>query len=136
MPYFANIKKRNETDRINIMENIFKDAFFGKPYITRCGQKALYQNQYNGVHTLFLEGCSFSVFSNGKFEINRDSEYDIVGEYVKSINEEELDKIATMAYATDEIPIPYDDCTEECIKCFKVGFRKGVLYQIEPDKKN
>lgn len=74
------------------MENIFKNAYFGKAYETRDGSKAV----YIGDNTCLIEGCKTGlIYSyNGRLVDFQEHGIDIVSEWHKEINEEELGKIA------------------------------------------
>lgn len=63
---------------------------------------------------------------------NRNLAFEAGAEWVLSqletINEEELDKIAYTPEVLNKLRIPYDDCVEECVDCWKEGFRKALNY--------
>lgn len=122
-----------------MINDIFKNAFLGKAYKTRDGRKAIYcESNENSSHTVIHRLMSKGPFglrfvntlSNGNIFPFRMDKNDIVSEWKEEVNEEELDKLATLAYATSEIPVPYDDCSKECIECYKIGFRAGVNWKI------
>lgn len=118
--------------------NIFENAFLGKAYKTRDDRKAIYCESYeNSSHTVIHRLLSKGPFgfrlvntlSNGNIFSFRMDKDDIVSEWKEEVNEEELDKLAMTAYAKSEIPVPYDDCSIECIECYKIGFRAGVNWK-------
>lgn len=119
-----------------IMENIFENAYFGKPYKTRDGRKALYLDSFYRLtgekHVLAIEHMEDNllyVFSDGMYEPvgaiddRKENNNDIISEWQEEINEEELDKLA------------YDYCPEERTwatingykerDAFRAGYRKA-----------
>lgn len=76
------------------MKNIFENAYFGKPYKTRDERKALYHDVAANIVSLILPDFSFSVWLDGSFEDDKESNLDIVSEWHEEINEEELDNLA------------------------------------------
>lgn len=81
------------------MDNIFKNAYFGKLYKTRDGRKAIYLSKgkisiFSTIHRLAIEPTKFSnVESIGKYDdagncSNGFYDCDIVSEWQEEINEE------------------------------------------------
>lgn len=80
------------------MKNIFKNAYFGKPYKTKSGNKALYigVDDYSPIHLLFVDDW-FSIYDYNSegFALDNDSnpmsecELNIVSEWQDEISEEE-----------------------------------------------
>lgn len=71
------------------MENIFKDAYFGKPYVTKDGRKALYVKGGVFVHYLAvkdsIDTVTYDQFGTTYFE---DEDWNIVSEYNGTANEQ------------------------------------------------
>ena len=81
------------------MLNIYENAYFGKPYKTRDGRKALFSRKDGDTFDLETEDSYNPVRSDGSFLYTRegyDSDNDIVSEWQEEINEEELDRLATI----------------------------------------
>lgn len=85
------------------MNNIFENTYFGKPYKTRGGRRALYLGEIKEdtkplKHILNIEGYGSikdtSEFLNDGSAFGIDSQFDIISEYQLEVNEEELDKLA------------------------------------------
>lgn len=76
------------------MNNIFGNAYFGKPYKTRDGRKAIYAYKREGRHYLIVEYYEhiFTWNDNGVSDAPV-QKLDIVSEWQEGINEEELDKL-------------------------------------------
>lgn len=78
---------------------LFENAYYGKPYMTRDGRKAIYDVydkaiDLNDYHYLMVEGepCLIA-YNNDGIAVNRNkSNLDIIPEW--TIDEEELDKLA------------------------------------------
>lgn len=85
------------------MENIFKDAYFGKPYKTAGGQKALYQYRDSTLAHLFTEGDEIDVYiSDGRVDSRFfDSKNDIVSEWEEEIDEDKLQALQAKCLAED-----------------------------------
>lgn len=83
------------------MKNIFENAYFGKPYKTRDGRKAIYikDSQYDdGLVCVVYEDIAsiHRVMKSGHYWANSNVETDddIISEWQETINEEELDNYA------------------------------------------
>lgn len=84
------------------MENIFKDAYFGKPYKTRGEKKAIYIHHYKDseggdMHYLIIDGSVVTYVwgADGKIAPNyNNSGLDIVSEWKEEVDDEELDGLA------------------------------------------
>lgn len=68
------------------MNNLFKNAHFGKPYRTRGDRKAIYQRSQNGVHILFTETIKTACESDGR-NTSHGHPYDIVSEWKADYDE-------------------------------------------------
>lgn len=115
------------------MNNIFENAYYGKPYKTRDGRKALYHNILSTTEGMkhYLETISsgFICDNCGKSLCEDDS---IVSVWEEEINEEELEELAK----SYDIPIFGDGCTysdeewdeiQNWVKeAYKAGYRKGL----------
>lgn len=89
-----------------IMKNIFENAYFGKPYKTRDGSKAIYQKDSKAGlyhHWLITDSSCFACANSGEQNMKVEkSPLDIVSEWQEPINEEELDKLALKNYPDDD----------------------------------
>lgn len=81
------------------MNNIFKDAYFGKSYKTRDGRKAIYKEKdidKPGSY-VWIEGRD-GIFYIGKdgfyLDNKKESQWDIVSELEEEIDENHLDKLS------------------------------------------
>lgn len=84
------------------MNNIFKNAYFGKPYKTKSGNKALYigVDDYSPIHLLFVDDWfSMYDYNSEGFALDTDSnpmpecDLNIVSEWQEEVDEDKLDKI-------------------------------------------
>lgn len=120
-----------------LMEDMFKDAYFGKQYKTRDGRKAIYNyHSSGGYHDIIIDGEGMSyhfadhtnrilnlpILEECKNDVDYSSPIDIVSEW-QEINEEELDKIASMSLANSGYSGPRVE--EAYHKGFKAGYRKA-----------
>ena len=120
------------------MYNIFENAYFGKAYKTRKGDKALFQYKDSCHAHLFTELEDIDVYLDGTIDSRFfDTNLDIVSEWKEEINEKELDddnlnKLAWQKY-------PDDDDDDTCLygiskleerEAFKIGYRKAMEYMI------
>lgn len=121
------------------MENIFKNAYFGKAYKTRKGEKLIFQQifEYLDCAQLFSETRYLTYDLDGLVSTFRHTapEDEIIGEWHEEISEEELDKLAIeerMKYK-EQLPFHYEFPLSESvlnIRCkgyldgFKDGYRK------------
>lgn len=113
------------------MGNIFENAYFGKPYKTRDGRKAIYIGESmvdKGAVQLLHEGLLsiYKVMRNGQFWAipNIESFNDIVSEWQEEIDEKKLDEIASMEFYKDQT-----SCYNELDiykTAFKTGYRKAL----------
>lgn len=78
------------------MNNIFKNAYFGKPYKTRDGRKAHYCGKQVLMNICELDGELIDFFSDGTYCNSGETSFDIVSEHQEELNEEELNKLATI----------------------------------------
>lgn len=110
------------------MDNIFKNAYFGKPYKTRDGRKAIYIEFFENsahiiVHRLISEGPYgkryVNIMQNGNVFPFREDKDDIVSEWKESISEEELDELARAD--ADKYCIPNTSEWNTRYTAFKVG---------------
>lgn len=123
-------------------QNIFKNAKFGDKYRTRDGRKAIFlqfdtivdedgKDIGNLAYVYTIQDGEYCVNMYGyDADINvvpdTNMGYDIVGEWHEEINEEELDKLAHSLEVQQLLTVPWDDCYEECVECFKSGYRKAM----------
>lgn len=120
------------------MDNIFKDAYFGKAYKTRDGRKAIYiykSNIYPFRHILSLGGVENAKYKgNGLYDMKIEAENyhaDIISEWDEPINEEKLTKLADESYPCWDCGsskgVDCDICMNPgLIEAFKVGYRKAM----------
>lgn len=133
------------------MNNIFENAYFGKPYKTRDDKKAIFLGLKNPYEVFMLYNVSMTNYPildarkvrayDGKIYTTLESGGDIVSEWQEEINEEELDKLAdSETYKKSE---EFDNCLDDILslldgenqlklifkKClmwaFKAGYRKA-----------
>ena len=124
-------------------KNIFEGAKFGDKYITRDGKIALFwkiTEDGEGARLFYSNGEKYRVFLDGNYHdlscFTNPEDYltsiDVVNKYEVTIDEHNLDLLATSYYATDKIPCSYDNCKSESIESFKIGYRagsKGLKYK-------
>lgn len=115
------------------MNNIFKNAYFGKAYRTKDGRKAIFiekDTEYNFPYLLIIEGdVGYRRYDYTAKYVNDMHELDIISEW-QEINEEELDKLAGHEYPYEyytslhgEEEAEYKDDLREA---FKAGYRKAM----------
>lgn len=120
---------------------LFENAYFGKPYKTRDGRKALYLDSFyrltgekNVLALEHMEDNLLYVFPDGIYEpkdaINgrKENPIDIVSEWQEPINEEELNELAYISFPKLYIPISGEgivDTNEDYREAFKAGYRKA-----------
>lgn len=106
--------------------NIFDGAYFGKPYRTRDGRKAIYTMMSCDSHWLAIQDTSFTweYNDNGELVSNIDNAMDIVAEWQEEINEEELDKLA-WDLALPKYIDEFGTRTYNWVNGFEVGYRKA-----------
>lgn len=109
------------------MKNIFENAYFGKPYKTRDGRKAIYlgnsHKKYgeDEIITILDGNLSFHIVElNGLCKSLCTCPSDIVSEWQEEINEEELDELAWKSLDKE-----VGGKISTFIKGFKVGYRKA-----------
>lgn len=105
---------------------LFGNAYFGKPYTTRDGRKAIYQRVDDEFHHLFLSSCDFIVDNHGYLNCKEiPSGFDIVSEW--AIDEGELDNKARTAYKHSAFDI--HNGWEEAVYCtgYKEGFGEAMV---------
>ena len=111
------------------MNNIFENAYLGKPYKTRDGKRAILL-QVNNCANLAIDFETHAVTHDYKLDgtsLWSCDNLDIVSEWQEEINEEELDRMA------DEYVVAECDYHEgltvyqqSLIKCaYKAGYRKA-----------
>lgn len=86
------------------MENIFKNAQFGKMYKTRNGGKAIYLRK-NDFHNHILSVGSHEIVVSWEdgalLGCPRESIYDIISEWKEPVDEKKLDKHVTRSYPNE-----------------------------------
>ena len=117
-------------------KNIFENAYFGKPFKTRDGRKAIFvsRNPYRNETYVLIEGNKSAdlMQNDGHYWATKGREYkdDIISEWQEPIDEEELDKMADdyhktcYHYHSDDIVL-----TNRIEKAFKAGYRKAKTEQ-------
>lgn len=116
------------------MNNIFENAYFGKPYKTRDGRKARFVinmgEHYGHPYRLVIEGAdNFFNYDEYGMMTNIERNYDIVSEW--TIDEEELDRLAKESELVKLVPIGHDLERKWAINNFKAGFRTKEKYDIQ-----
>ena len=88
------------------MNNIFKDAYFSKPYKTRDGRKAIYTIMSCDSHWLAIQDTSLTweYNDNGELSSGIDAAMDIISEWDEEIDEEEVNKLASEYIKTKKEP--------------------------------
>lgn len=112
------------------MEDIFKNAYFGKKYNTRGGDIAIYIRGYEGSckcamlqsHMLITQDRYLFVNDDGTEEGHTSSQDDIIGKWQEPIDEEELDKIA---YDYADYNVDEDEDMRRVMCHYKAGYRKA-----------
>lgn len=108
------------------MNSIFENAYFGKPYKTRDGRKAIYKYRFtNSTKTTY--NCVIKEFEKDlEYTLDGKSLYssnlDIISEWHGEINEEELSRLAS-EYAENDNTL-HPGCAAFC--AYKAGFRKAL----------
>lgn len=111
-------------------KNIFENAYFGKPYKTRDGKRALFIEQNNDKHfpySILIEGKLGCIMydDTGKYT-NDCPDLDIVSEWKEEVNEEELDELALKENPNSEHS--GDTYESGLFYGFDDGFKAGVRY--------
>lgn len=111
------------------MKNIFKNAYFGKPYKTRDDKKALYlfgngcgvycitENFQNKIRYYHFNGIPYD-FENSKYRGE-----DIISEWQEQINEKKLNKIAKESF-----PYFFNDDIDIWEEAYIAGYHKALGY--------
>ena len=116
-----------------MQNDIFENAYFGKPYRTRDGRKAIYfyQTERNKWHELIVEGDTVSLpyidngLAVGWHLNNHEWPDDIVSEWHEEINEDELDKLAESKAFEFENGEMTDISYRDFMLGYKAGYRKA-----------
>lgn len=116
------------------MSNIFKNAYFGKPYKTRGGDKALLIKILSNGYYFLKEGCIQGYFAdkngchNDVFGENNNM-LDIISEWPEEINETELEELAEREYPYEYYTSLHGEGEAEykndLREAFKNGYRKA-----------
>lgn len=111
--------------------NIFENVYFGKPYKTRDERKALYLwSNGKDEHSLMLDKDSSKKphhYNNeGKWysQVEAQNPLDIISEWGEPINEEELERLADIAF--QERVIIAKQC-EANGQCYGFGYTEGFI---------
>lgn len=113
------------------MNNIFKNAYFGKAYKTRDGRKALFCRKDDDVFDLETEDAYNPVRADGHFLYTKEgyeSCCDIVSEWTEEVNDEELDELAANYSQEDTLcqGIKEGYSCPGLIKAFKAGYHRAL----------
>lgn len=101
-------------------ENIFKNTYFGKPYKTRDGRKAIYHMFHGAFHELILPD-GILLCNNDGTSRHGETNRDIASEW--TISEEELERLA----AEESLWLADAPLQERRFKeGFKAGYRKAI----------
>lgn len=123
------------------MKNIFENAYFGKPYKTRDGRKAVFSNgclpgEQATVHLLVstIPPRLMRYEFDGTRRDTDNRSLDIVSEWQEEIDEEKLDKLAKQKYPPKTkygfsefggFHVEITEYREKEIEAFKAGYRKA-----------
>lgn len=111
------------------MENIFKNAYFGKAYKTRDGKKAIYWKHGVEHHLLIETGYMLCKDDGLSFNINKPN-LDIVSEWQDVIDDNNLNEIAYEELGVSKEDMEeFDAClwtSDDYIDAFKAGYRKAL----------
>lgn len=115
--------------------NIFENAYFGKPYKTRDGRKAIFIQPYGYWVAIQDEINTHSYFEDGHILLDgKEHPLDIISEWEEEISEEELNKLAErdvskrlknaklMVYITPRGVFTCPDLTD----IYKAGYREAL----------
>lgn len=92
------------------MNNIFKNACFGKAYKTRDERRAIYQCGDDEIHHLFLDSCDILVDSYGYINCKEiPSGLDIVSEWKKDTIQDKLDLLPAWINLPSRSPLEEQD---------------------------
>lgn len=105
------------------MNNIFKNAYFGKAYKTKGDKKAIYTITSCDSHWLAVQDTSFTweYNDNGELVSGIDNAMNIVSEWPEKIDEESLDRKANEYVGNNGGCEHYDDGVE----AYKAGYREA-----------
>lgn len=104
-------------------KNIFENAYFGKAYKMRNGNKAIFHRNNNRTWYLICEEIHDRIPYNVDGTSRGDNCFDIVSEWQEEINEEELAKIAEESSKT--VYTAFMKLIGIWISGFKAGYRKA-----------
>lgn len=120
-------------------KNIFENAYFGKPYKTRDGSKAIFMCKRRNFdqdrpYACIVEGYDdiFSYYPNGRlyFLEKFETENDIISEWEEEINEDELDKLAEEYELKQRAIVKQGYALGQCIGFdYITGFKDGYRYR-------
>lgn len=122
------------------MKNIFKNAYFGKPYKTRDGRKAVYSHCIdNKIYLMYPHYYinNYSTYVNYEYVDKKGYSYDnqhlsdddIISEWTEEVDENELNKLATEALENIN-PTKALNKIEAFDWGFKDGYRKAYKTRI------
>lgn len=80
------------------MENIFENAYYGKPYKAKNGIKAFYHRVFGKIVYCMLEDCRELVPYTLDGKCQGDDYHDIVSEWTEETDEEELKEKAAKSW--------------------------------------
>lgn len=86
------------------MENIFENAYYGKPYKAKNGIKAFYHRVFGKIVYCMLEDCRELVPYTLDGKCQGDDYHDIVSEWIEETDEEEYPKHSRFIYQVGSEP--------------------------------
>lgn len=127
------MKKNNVL--LNCMDNIFEGAYFGKPYKTHDGRKAIYYHcRSDSTHELIVEACGPVIiyWSNGETTHNvNNKRLDIISKWTEDVNEEELDKLVEIEFPYFPDKTNLDKAYNKIIHDLRIAFKEGYRKALE-----
>lgn len=125
-----------------MMENRFENAYFGKPYKTRDGHRALFHRNANDkIWYLFTEDIHERIPYNADGTCRGDDCHDIISEWQEEISDEELEELAeefiqgfdhAIEISPNQLSLKKDRALAKSV--FKAGCHKALEYLIKNKK--
>ena len=128
-PWYDKSGKYHSSTQVSPKINIFENSYFGKPYKTRDGRKALYLYDYK----CWIENDKdyTEYYPDGKwFQANIEHCLDIISEWQESIDEKELDELAyeyvsKAPQSGEGYEYQGEWIWEDMVDAYKAGYRKA-----------
>lgn len=117
------------------MNNIFKNAYFGKEYRTRDGRKAIFHRNANDkVWYLIKEDIHDRIPYNADGTCRGDNCHDIVAEWQEEVNEEELEELIIETIKEKDKISKQCEGLGQCYGYSYVDILKEVLHKLIKNK--